>query len=97
MDNEEAAAVPKPPPKKPVVSPAKPPVEMSPQKKIKAKEVDPVEKKRRSENYKSFMNRGGPDAPGSKNIPDGAKNCLKDLAFVISGEKKRDSSKIHLN
>lgn len=47
-----------------------------------------MEKKRRSENYKSFMNRGGPDAPGSKTIPDGAKNCLKDLAFVISGEKK---------
>ncbi|CAF0797901.1 unnamed protein product [Adineta ricciae] len=96
VDNEEAAIVPKSPPKKPVVSPAKPPkksvvspakppVEMSPQKKIKTKEVDPVEKKRRSENYKSFMNRGGADAPGSKNIPDGAKNCLKDLAFVISG------------
>ncbi|CAF1201930.1 unnamed protein product [Adineta ricciae] len=84
-DNEEAVVVSKSPPKKPVVSPAKPPVETSPQKKIKTKEVDPVEKKRRSENYKSFMNRGGPDAPGSKNIPDGAKNCLKDLAFVISG------------
>jgi BRCT domain type II-containing protein len=33
------------------------------------------------------MNRGGPDAPGSKTIPDGEKNCLKNLAFVISGKK----------
>jgi BRCT domain type II-containing protein len=33
------------------------------------------------------MNRGGPDAPGSKTIPDGEKNCLKSLAFVISGKK----------
>ncbi len=33
------------------------------------------------------MNRGGPDAPGSKTIPDGAPNCLKNLTLVISGEK----------
>ena len=32
------------------------------------------------------MNRGGPDAPGSKVIPDGAHNCLKNLTFVISGK-----------
>jgi hypothetical protein len=32
------------------------------------------------------MNRGGADAPGSKTIPDGAPNCLKNLTFVISGE-----------
>jgi BRCT domain type II-containing protein len=33
------------------------------------------------------MNRGGPDAPGSKTIPDGEKNCLKNLTFVISGKQ----------
>ncbi|CAF4877763.1 unnamed protein product, partial [Rotaria socialis] len=39
---------------------------------------------------KNFMNRGGADAPGSKTIPDGAPNCLKNLTFVISGEMKNN-------
>ncbi|CAF1415067.1 unnamed protein product, partial [Rotaria sordida] len=30
------------------------------------------------------MNRGGPDVPASKIIPDGEKNCLNSLTFVIS-------------
>ena len=54
---------------------------------MKTTEIDPLEKKRRVENYKTFMNRGGPDAPGSKPIPDGAPNCLKNLTFVISGKR----------
>ncbi|UJR25499.1 hypothetical protein I4U23_006845 [Adineta vaga] len=58
---------------------------ITPKKKLKTKEVDPLEKQRRVENYKTFMNRGGADAPGSKPIPDGAPNCLKNLTFVISG------------
>lgn len=45
------------------------------------------DKRKRAESYKSFMNRGGPDAPGSKAIPDGEKNCLKSLTFVISGKR----------
>lgn len=57
----------------------------TPKKKMKVKETDPIEKKRRVENFKSFISRGGPDAPGSKTIPDGAPNCLKNLTFVISG------------
>ncbi|CAF0867869.1 unnamed protein product, partial [Adineta steineri] len=57
----------------------------TPKKKLKTKDVDPLEKKRRVENFKTFMNRGGADAPGSKTIPDGAPNCLKNLTFVISG------------
>ena len=59
--------------------------EKTPKKKLKTKDVDPSEKKRRVENYQTFMNRGGPDAPGSKTIPDGAPNCLKNLTFVMSG------------
>ncbi len=55
-------------------------------KKMKTQELDPVEKKKRSEMYKSYVNRGGPSAPGSKIIPDGEKNCLKNLTFVISGK-----------
>ncbi|UJR23360.1 hypothetical protein I4U23_026370 [Adineta vaga] len=88
-NNEEAPVIPKPSPVKKslekVISPAKTSIETSPLKKMKIKEIDPMEKRKRSENYKSFMNRGGPDAPGSKTIPDGEKNCLKNLAFVISG------------
>lgn len=55
-------------------------------KKIKTKETEPEEKKKRLENYKSFINRGGPSAPGSKEIPDGEENCLKNLAFVFTGK-----------
>ncbi|CAF4648977.1 unnamed protein product, partial [Rotaria socialis] len=58
---------------------------ITPKKKLKTDDIDPLEKKRRVENYKNFMNRGGADAPGSKTIPDGAPNCLKNLTFVISG------------
>ncbi|CAF1500874.1 unnamed protein product, partial [Adineta steineri] len=75
----------KKPDEKVVPTVTKPVPEASPPKKMKLKEVDPFEKKKRVESYKSFINRGGPDAPGSKIIPDGEKNCLKDLTFVISG------------
>jgi BRCT domain type II-containing protein len=60
----------------------------TPNKKLKTTEVDSLEKKRRVENFKTFMNRGGPDAPGSKPIPEGAPNCLKKFAFVISGKRR---------
>jgi hypothetical protein len=53
----------------------------TPNKKLKTTEVDSLEKKRRVENFKTFMNRGGPDAPG-------APNCLKKFAFVISGKRR---------
>ena len=65
----------------------------TPKKKLKTQDVDSAEKKRRVENYKTFMNRGGADAPGSKTIPEGAPRCLKNLAFVISGKKSDALSK----
>lgn len=37
--------------------------------------------------YQKFLNRGGPDAPGSKEIPEGAEDCLKPLTFVITGQQ----------
>ena len=62
-------------------------VETTPPKKMKtAQATDPAEKRKRAESYQSFMNRGGPDAPGSKAIPDGETNCLKNLTFVLSGK-----------
>ena len=50
-----------------------------------AKQLDPAERQRRMISYKNFLNRGGPDAPGSKDIPQGAEGCLKSLTFVITG------------
>jgi len=58
---------------------------VSPTKKMKITEDIPVEKKKRAQMYKAYMNRSGPSAPGSKEIPDGQDNCLHDLTFVISG------------
>ncbi len=69
-----------------VISPAKTNVPIASPKKIKTKEIEPELKKKRSEMYKSYINRGGPSAPGSKTIPNGEKDCLKDLTFVFSGK-----------
>ncbi|CAL1548583.1 unnamed protein product [Lymnaea stagnalis] len=35
--------------------------------------------------FKAFKERGGPLALGSKEIPEGAENCLEGLTFVITG------------
>lgn len=35
--------------------------------------------------YRSYLNRTGPQALGSKEVPVGAENCLEGLAFVITG------------
>ncbi|XP_064816872.1 replication factor C subunit 1-like, partial [Oncorhynchus masou masou] len=44
------------------------------------------EKKRgNSSAFRSFLNRDGPRALGSKPIPTGAENCLEGCVFVISG------------
>lgn len=87
-ENEEQIVVAKAPPKpiEKISSPKKSNVAPSPLKKIKTKEVEPEEKKKRLENYRSFINRGGPAAHGSKEIPDGEENCLKNLAFVFTGK-----------
>ncbi|XP_025091531.1 replication factor C subunit 1-like [Pomacea canaliculata] len=40
---------------------------------------------RNRENYRNFLNREGPRALGSKEIPTGEENCLEGLSFVITG------------
>lgn len=47
-------------------------------------EVPPSLEKRKS-SYRSFMQRDGPRAVGSKPIPEGEENCLEGLTFVITG------------
>ncbi|XP_057263564.1 replication factor C subunit 1 isoform X1 [Pezoporus wallicus] len=54
----------------------------------KAESVSPEDSERKRINYqayRSFLNREGPRALGSKEIPQGAENCLEGLTFVITG------------
>ena len=39
----------------------------------------------RGQQYRAYLNRAGPSAPGSKTIPDGAPGCMTGLTFVITG------------
>ncbi|ESP02654.1 hypothetical protein LOTGIDRAFT_138092 [Lottia gigantea] len=38
-----------------------------------------------STGYRGYLNREGPKALGSKEIPEGAENCLEGLTFVLTG------------
>ncbi|XP_077615057.1 replication factor C subunit 1 isoform X1 [Crocuta crocuta] len=63
-------------PKKPKRSPAK------------KESISPEDSEKRRTNYqayRSYLNREGPKALGSKEIPKGAENCLEGLTFVITG------------
>eukprot|EP00076_Gallus_gallus_P020467 XP_015141134.2 replication factor C subunit 1 isoform X1 [Gallus gallus] len=54
----------------------------------KAESISPEDSEKRRNNYqayRSFLNREGPKALGSKEIPQGAENCLEGLTFVITG------------
>ncbi|NXP55646.1 RFC1 factor, partial [Heliornis fulica] len=63
-------------PKKEKISPKKP-ESISPE--------DSEKKRINYQAYRSFLNREGPKALGSKEIPQGAENCLEGLTFVITG------------
>ncbi|KAL9851301.1 replication factor C subunit 1 isoform 3-T3 [Geothlypis trichas] len=54
----------------------------------KAESISPEDSEKKRNNYqayRSFLNREGPKALGSKEIPQGAENCLEGLTFVITG------------
>ncbi|KAL8207503.1 UNVERIFIED_CONTAM: replication factor C subunit 1 [Gekko kuhli] len=54
----------------------------------KSKSVSPEDSEKKRANYqayRSFLNREGPKALGSKEIPQGGENCLEGLTFVITG------------
>ncbi|XP_022300540.1 replication factor C subunit 1-like [Crassostrea virginica] len=51
---------------------------------------------RKGSTYRSYLNRDGPRALGSKEIPEGGENCLESLTFVITGvleSMERDEAK----
>lgn len=39
----------------------------------------------RGQQYRAYLNRAGPSAPGSKAIPNGEPGCMIGLTFVITG------------
>lgn len=57
---------------------------------------DAEKKKMNSSAYRSYLNRDGPRALGSKEIPKGADNCLEGCVFVLTGvleSMERDDAK----
>ncbi|KAM7009719.1 replication factor C subunit 1 [Tautogolabrus adspersus] len=57
---------------------------------------DPEKKKVNATAYRNFLNRDGPRALGSKEIPQGAENCLEGCVFVLTGvleSMERDDAK----
>ncbi|XP_063166845.1 replication factor C subunit 1 [Candoia aspera] len=52
------------------------------------KSVSPEDSEKKRTNYmayRNFLNREGPKALGSKEIPQGGENCLEGMTFVITG------------
>ncbi|XP_060102254.1 replication factor C subunit 1 isoform X2 [Heteronotia binoei] len=58
---------------------------VSPQKSKSVSPEDSEKKRANYQAYRSFLNREGPKALGSKEIPQGGDNCLEGLTFVITG------------
>ncbi|CAG5939388.1 unnamed protein product [Menidia menidia] len=57
---------------------------------------DAEKKKGNSAAYRNYLNRDGPRALGSKEIPKGAENCLEGCVFVLTGvmeSMERDDAK----
>ncbi|GIY35891.1 replication factor C subunit 1 [Caerostris darwini] len=66
---------------------------------VEIKDEKPAVKKPRSSggNYASYLNREGPKALGSKEIPEGEEDCLAGLTFIITGvleSMERDEVKV---
>ncbi|KAM6261652.1 replication factor C subunit 1 [Porphyrio hochstetteri] len=58
---------------------------ISPKKTESVSPEDSEKKRINYQAYRSFLNREGPKALGTKEIPQGAENCLEGLTFVITG------------
>ncbi|KAL1023984.1 hypothetical protein UPYG_G00049870 [Umbra pygmaea] len=57
---------------------------------------DSEQKKGNASAFRNYLNRDGPRALGSKDIPTGAENCLEGCVFVLSGvleSMERDDAK----
>ncbi|XP_068176893.1 replication factor C subunit 1 [Antennarius striatus] len=96
-------------PRKPKISPKKEPLASSSPdmkvtpttaktspKKPEGTSPDDTQKKINTSAYRNYLNRDGPRALGSKEIPKGAENCLEGCVFVVTGvleSMERDEAK----
>ncbi|KAF4118825.1 replication factor C subunit 1 [Onychostoma macrolepis] len=72
------------------------PNKTSPTKPENTSPEDLEKKRANSSAYRNFLNREGPRALGSKEIPQGAENCLEGCVFVLTGvleSMERDDAK----
>uniref|UniRef100_A0A8C6LCL4 Replication factor C subunit 1 n=1 Tax=Nothobranchius furzeri TaxID=105023 RepID=A0A8C6LCL4_NOTFU len=79
---------------KPEVTPTE--LKKSPKKLENTSPDDAEKKKLHSSAYRNYLNREGPRALGSKDIPKGAENCLEGCVFVLTGvleSMERDDAK----
>ncbi|XP_043099548.1 replication factor C subunit 1 isoform X2 [Puntigrus tetrazona] len=72
------------------------PNKTSPTKPENTSPEDLEKKRANSSAYRNYLNREGPRALGSKEIPQGAENCLEGCVFVLTGvleSMERDDAK----
>ncbi|KXJ06299.1 Replication factor C subunit 1 [Exaiptasia diaphana] len=59
---------------------------VTPQKQAaQSEDVIPPSLEKKKSSYRSFMQREGPKALGTKEIPEGQENCFEGMTFVITG------------
>uniref|UniRef100_A0A671KXN3 Replication factor C subunit 1 n=1 Tax=Sinocyclocheilus anshuiensis TaxID=1608454 RepID=A0A671KXN3_9TELE len=79
------------------ISPKKEPISPTTSLSFQNKSPEDLEKKRpNSSAFRNYLNREGPRALGSKDIPQGAENCLEGCVFVLTGvleSMERDDAK----
>ncbi|XP_028657805.2 replication factor C subunit 1 isoform X1 [Erpetoichthys calabaricus] len=69
---------------------------ISPKKSQSKSPEESASKRQNYQAYRNYLNREGPRALGSKEIPQGADNCLEGLTFVLTGvleSLERDEAK----
>uniref|UniRef100_A0A671TH35 Replication factor C subunit 1 n=1 Tax=Sparus aurata TaxID=8175 RepID=A0A671TH35_SPAAU len=60
-------------------------IKISPKKEPVTSPDDAEKKKVNTSAYRNYLNRDGPRALGSKEIPQGQENCLEGCVFVVTG------------
>uniref|UniRef100_A0A671NQB6 Replication factor C subunit 1 n=1 Tax=Sinocyclocheilus anshuiensis TaxID=1608454 RepID=A0A671NQB6_9TELE len=78
------------------ISPKKEPISPTSSERANTSPEDLEKKRANSSAYRNYLNREGPRALGSKEIPQGAENCLEGCVFVLTGvleSMERDDAK----
>uniref|UniRef100_A0A8C1PJY3 Replication factor C subunit 1 n=1 Tax=Cyprinus carpio TaxID=7962 RepID=A0A8C1PJY3_CYPCA len=78
------------------ISPKKEPISPTSSERANTSPEDLEKKRANSSAFRNYLNREGPRALGSKEIPQGAENCLEGCVFVLTGvleSMERDEAK----